>query len=574
MKRRTESRRIATTALPAQMLALLFLLLIQACNTASAKTTIIGVDLGMPKESLDISKKLLTSVLTQATNDENFGLVIADELVRNVIEPQPAASLLATMTELQLDSSDSGNFSALLERSLAMADGSTDDTTRLWIISGGSINLGGNADNSARQERFQMWASDILLPDIATRYPTFRLITPELNNEVIVEAVRNYIGSTGQQLLPASNEAVDQFVSALRTDEVIVATSPSAMETPSTTADTTKDAERIELPSTINTEDRTNKDVAAATVSTDAKTRVKRTTNQATVSTQQSETLFTDETTIVAISVADETTSAEPGTTTDAEVTLPSRPEPLKDTSPISTQTNHAQKVESEPTKQIVETFPENSDSIANANTDMINSESGKQQVVDETTTATAIVAANMEVENSAVPMEDSDRTKSTPSLTLVVLGALSLVVLVLIALFRNKRNRSKGQTESVSLKNAHTNAPNVATELANTTGSLEQPPTTKPNTSLPTVLQTRSMHEQSETIAAKSPAISTDDATIVTQPSATEATAVNNPTPQDQKYPSPAEKAEEDFSAFDRSIIEKRWAKMNDEFPSPSDEK
>ena len=110
MEKRTRSTSIRLTA----FVILTFSFPLQKSVASEATKTIIGVDLGMSRENLETSKRLLVSILSQAHTEEHYGLVIADELVRTVIDPVPANKLLATFSELPLKPSDTGNFSTLL----------------------------------------------------------------------------------------------------------------------------------------------------------------------------------------------------------------------------------------------------------------------------------------------------------------------------------------------------------------------------------------------------------------------------------------------------------------------------
>lgn len=214
MEKCTRSTSIRLTV----FLILTFSFPLQHSIASEATKTIIGVDLGMSSENLETSKRLLVSILSQADTEEHYGLVIADELVRTVIDPVPANKLLATLSELPLKPSDTGNFSTLLERSLAMDDESTANNTRLWFISSGEIKLTENEQAKAKQERFQMWASTILLPDIAARYEGVRMITPEQNNQEMVDTVIGYFGESSHRMLPTEQTNVAQLVDSLTSD--------------------------------------------------------------------------------------------------------------------------------------------------------------------------------------------------------------------------------------------------------------------------------------------------------------------------------------------------------------------
>lgn len=480
MKSTTEQRRIQSIG----RATLLLLCLLQTVTATAATTTIIGIDLGISEESLNASKQLLKSTLSQAAAEDSFGMVIADELVRTVIAPQSAEALLAALPEITLNHSDSGNIAALLERSLAMADESAADTTRIRIISSGEIKLTAGTDNTSKQERFQMWASDILLPDIAARYPDFRLITPQPNNEVLIDAIVTHFGEKGRQLLQGTETEVEQLITSLPSDHMTITRIPPA---------TKNSGEDVDL-------------------TTDADAEISDSTNDAPESIKLSQ------------QAGASSVNSEESATNDSK-----------------TATLEIQVATTESDSESVKNTPE------------------------ETNNTTVELKLEEQTELPA-NVDNADNSKQRSTTVLLILGAISILALIFFALTRSKKSRSNSQAKTHPTDertNTYEPAPAASSPSKFATPPQGDTPATVARTSPHS--KTEHIDTLSETILVSEPAISTDDATVITQANPTDATAVNASARNQHTAPLPNQ-VEDDFSAFDRLIIEKRWAKLERE--------
>jgi len=549
-------------------------------TATAATTTIVGIDLGMQHESLSISRDILNTAIQQANSTDNFGLVIADELVRTVIEPQPAADLLDTLSGLQLNQSDSGNFSALLERSLAMADESNVDATRLWIFSGGEISLNGGTDTAAKQARFQIWASDILLPDIATRYPDFRLITPQTNNPEIVEAVINSFGSAGQRVLPAAQSDIALFVDSLPTGGLTVAANLSLTDSPGSEPDATADAELIELSGNdaVNKDEYANestqKEVGPAEAISNGNSTEPVTQEPVASRVADGEQIAQEH---ASESVSKEPATAEleakePGTAPDTDIEAA-----LNVPEPADNQLNN----ESEPAATIVATAENSSPGIDSSGVDQIK--------IQPAVTSTASVGGETESALAATTNSDDAEVKESvlqvpvnkidPAIILVTLVAISVLALIVTLFLRKKRRPVESPADAAGFSTMDTMVSEPMPARSNPSVSDEQTQVAKPGPPDTDSLPEKTAYvadKQLETVVVSKPVVSTDTATVVTQATeATEATAVNPTTRKaDTESRSRQDSVEDDFSVFDRSIIEKRVAKLDDENPDLPDKK
>ena len=594
---------------------LLLSCLLQNSPASAATTTIFGIDLGMHEESIDTGRHILTTLLEQADNETSFGLVLADELVRTAIDPTSAEDLLEALPKLTLSPGDSGNFSTLLERSLAMADEAMarkaqTDTVNLWVISGGEIKLSSETDNTSKKARFQMWASDILLPDIAERYPDFRIITPQQNNPEMIDAVTLYFGQTAQLLLPETKNDVGPLIGSLISENLIIATNSttadgSSNEVEATTVEDTEFNNQI-VVATVISDTNTNKDIQPAV--TDTLTTISENASTTTSERPAAEQLPNDidanrmdspkPLELAQSSAASDTITPSETTTVSNEwvasnvtidkvkpvQSISKQSDPLPDVNsspdadkeladkqqrPAIKPTNNPSTIENE--KTLATTVTDNtsqaiSDTTLAANADR---QTEALKVDPQIATDNSIGKADLEVADLQViapTNESSAINKSRITIVIAMLGATSVLTAVLVALYRRKRRTEPSKLPETETANSN---PLVATESvhrsANTVESAEQAPADK-RASIFEMIDT-----ESETVIAQ-PTISADAATVVTQTTANAETVVIQSDPESNITQSNNE--EVDFSAFDRSIIEKRWAKLEDENPASPDKK
>jgi len=585
------------------LLTLLFSFLVQTSYASEATKTIIGVDLGLSHENLETGKRLLKSILTQANSEERYGLVIADELVRTIIDPVPAKELLATFQELPFDRSDTSNFSALLERSLAMDDESTADTTRLWFISNGEIKLTENEDTQAKQQRYQMWASTILLPDIATRYKRFRMITPEQNNQQMVDAVIEHFGNDSHKTLPDGQTNVAQFVASLSSDalpaaetETVIADNNSAKtETDFTVAtaaleSNTTAPEKIETAALtvvqpiVNTVNQSNPVTNTLATSTESTEKIEPPLNSSSdLLLELQPAIDSVETTSAStLEIPDEIkpdeTVALASSSTDASVQKPTEltdtPTNAKSEQPIPAETTTAMEVTS------VDSEYSGNTEIDAAQTDIKTSQITQSILTTQTESATVNTASiqtsnNAESGSTEISLEVTDSSVADPGtnennsiIVLAILATITTLTIILTTLYR--RRRQKEHNNEVTILN--TNATNVssATNRPAVQEAVAQQPIAKTTETSPADTFPATDEVQPETIVVAKPQLSPD---ATKQASPTDETLVNT-TAQSQENISSNSNVVDDFSAFDRSIIEKRSAKKAGKKLEPSDEK
>ena len=489
--------------------------LLQKSPASAATTTILGIDLGMHEESIDTGRQILTTLLKQADNETSFGLVLADELVQTVIDPTSAQDLLEVLPELTLAPGDSGNFSTLLERSLAMADEAMaskahTDTVNLWVISGGEIKLSGETDNTSKKTRFQVWASDILLPDIAERYPDFRIITPQQNSPEMIDAVTLYFGQTAHRLLPETKNDVQPFIGSLISDGLTVATNPASGDTHSSPKSTASpndlvasntDVDKVKSVQSISEQHDSVPDINTLP---DADNKLAENQQRPAINPANNQLI-------------------------------------IENDIPLATAVN-------ENTAQLISDAPLN----ANADRQAAPLKVEQQIATDSSTDKVDLEVTDLQV--IASTDESSGMNKSRATFMIAMLGATGVLTLAVVAMFRRKRPLS------TAAKSTPLTPPESIDHIANTVINAKQLPADKS-------ASTREMIDIDAETAIAPPTTFADAATVVAQATATDETVVNQRTPQSGTNPS--ENEEIDFSAFDRSIIEKRWAQLEDENPA-----
>jgi len=582
MEKRTRSTRLSIRF--TAFLILIFSFPLQTSIASEASKTIIGVDLGMSRENLETGKRLLVSILKQADPEEHYGLVIADEMVRTIVDPMPAKELLATFSDISLNPSDTGNFSTLLERSLAMDDKSAVDSTRLWFISSGEIKLTENEDTAAKQERYQMWASTILLPDIATRYEGFRMITPEQNNKEMVDTVIGFFGNDSHKMLPDEQTDVAQFVDSLTSDVPTTAASDTIV------ADHTDDKAEITTDAVLSEE----AVVAAEPVAAIAPVAVLEPIADG--STPVTDTKI--ETAILAEHPSlEQQDQSEPEQTTTADPQRPLQPQiATDDTAPIASSTSDqtdepdsgeivavttdpveqaAQlpiELATEPTDiQVKADVKQQTPAVTNSQTQVasIDTDSSNISTVAATVTEQATVGT-VRSQTNQIAESTSSATTSDPELAdttagesgtdkigskvlLAILAAITALVIMLTSIYRRRSKQPRVRKDDLAINSAATGEFETLPDPLSTSEPAALRPTVETNT------PPESHEAQEETVVVTNPQSS--PATVVTQASSTDATVVNS-TNHSQDNVIVPNSIVDDFSAFDR-IIEKRSAKQ-----------
>ena len=588
---------------PHRILCTLFCACILAFTKATvAATTIVGIDLGLTDKQLAIATNVASQIAAEQA-DDSIGLVAADELVRFLIEPVPAAEFPDALSALALEPSDSGNIAALLERSQDMLNEAGSDA-RLWIISSGEIKL---PDNETRVERFQLWATDILLPDIIGTHPEFRLLTPEPWNPLIADAVISLVGPTGHRLLPDNTADTPRFVESL-TENLTIATAPVAAPADSNTA-------VDEGTASNDTAAETDTDAADESESTNtgqfnsSETSTDQSPDQTSPETTEQTPVAQSENNLPAITVVDTETTTS--TNVEAEGQQPTNDEQATTLQIDVDSTQPA----------TVETNTISNDRSANANGDSttvsanVATEPEDTQNTDVATSDTTVIqqpgielTIKPIVESTADAADTNSNATSTPETntgaagnntgiisnitTLISLGIISVLAVLAAVFLRNRRvSRADetGQQETGPTYNPTTEHPLQEGDNRNPANNLSDAATMVTGTAPSAATAQTTINPRELTQTATSPAtpesdaetmivsdkpteVSTNDATVVTQPTAqptarpstTDTTALNQLTPTPQ-----VDNTQDDFSVFDRSIIEKRLAKLND-----SDEK
>ena len=526
MGKRTRSLRVR----PVVLMVLLISCFLQNVAADGVSKTIIGLDLGMSSENLDSGRRVVTSVLTQADDDEQFGLVIADELVRTAIDPLPAKELLATFSSLPFAPSDTGNFSVLLERSLAMDAASATDNTRLWVISNGEIKLTASDNKTEKQKRYKMWASNILLPDIASRYSGFRMITPGQNNQEMVDVVIGVFGEQGHQMLPGTEDDVAQFVDSL------VSGALTNTMTGAKVADSSNDESNATTDVEIIHQTPEGESIVTDNDTTPVQTNISGKTNENSADL------------VVALN-DDLLLETEQTVTAMTDISSDTEDEPLV------------------PAANKLATQAASSDT-ANFNVSSINNQINTGIVEEQATDSSS---TTIDVEVTSPNVEDSG-VKIRSVVTLAILTAISILALILVTLFR-KRSYSSEASKDDAIQNSPATGSSATAESV----TLLNRPSASDSVMHQPIANKEGVPEnndiQPETILVAQPPITPDRATAVTQVSSTDETVVNPYDHSQENISLPdsveANSVADEFSAFDRSIIEKRSVKNKKVAPS-----
>ncbi len=173
----------------------------------SAQQTVVSIDLGISGTEIQSAIGLATSLAESIPPTDSIGLVAADEIVRFIIEPLTAEAFIAEFKQIkeQLRATQTSNFAAGLERSLAMFDPDVQDKQLVLVSSGFVTTSDPDADG-----RYTMWGQQILIPDAASQGVALTVVVPnEANSTDLIEAANMASADNRTMELPRASAAVE-----------------------------------------------------------------------------------------------------------------------------------------------------------------------------------------------------------------------------------------------------------------------------------------------------------------------------------------------------------------------------
>lgn len=185
----------------------------------AAQSTIFAIDLSLDSTEMQKAVTLASSIAQSAESTDFFGLIVADDIVRHVIEPAAPTEFISRLeqTKTQIEQSEKSNFAIGIERGMAMAQDS-ESAMRIVSIGNGTVNTFDQASDS----RFAQWASQILIPDLAVYgIPVILVLTNPNNSVDLVEATTNASSINEVHKLPRDDQSVFALLQVLN-DEILL----------------------------------------------------------------------------------------------------------------------------------------------------------------------------------------------------------------------------------------------------------------------------------------------------------------------------------------------------------------